>query len=209
MTQRFVVHPENPQPRLARQVAQVLRAGGIVAMPTDACYVLACAMSDKDAVGRMRAIRQLDDRHLLTLMCADLSQVSIYAQVDNRRYRFLREWTPGPYTFVLPATKEIPRRLWHPSRRTIGLRVPDSAVAHAVLEALGEPALTCTLILPDEAAPLHDADEILDRLARRIDAVVDAGGQGYEPTTVVDMTDEVPTVVRVGRGPVEAMLGGR
>ena len=206
VTQRFVVHPDNPQPRIVRQLAEVLRRGGVIALPTDACYVLACAISDKDAVTRMRAIRRLDERHLLTLMCADLRQLASYAQVDNRQYRFLREWTPGPYTFVLPATKEIPRRLWHPSRRTIGLRVPRSALVHDVLEVLGEPALTCSLILPDDDAPLHDADEVLERLARRVDAVVDAGGQGYEPTTVIEMTGDEPVVVRVGCGPVDAML---
>lgn len=207
MTQRFNVHPQNPQARLLRQAAEILRAGGLIAMPTDACYVLACVPDHKDAVDRLRAIRALDARHLLTLMCSDLSQVSVYAQVDNRRYRFLRDWTPGPYTFVLPATKETPRRLWHPSRKTIGLRVPASDVALGVLDALGSPVLCTSLIPPGETDPLHGADEILDQFAKRIDLVIDAGGQGFDPTTVIDMTGDEPQVVRVGCGPVDAMIG--
>ena len=150
MTQRFTLHPTHPQARLLRQAAEVLGAGGLVAMPTDACYVLACRLGDKAAVDRLRAIRGLDERHLLTLMCRDLSELSSYAMVDNRQYRFLKEWAPGPYTFVLNATKEVPRRLWHPSRRTIGLRVPDAPVAQGLLEAHGEPVLCSSLILPDE-----------------------------------------------------------
>jgi tRNA threonylcarbamoyl adenosine modification protein (Sua5/YciO/YrdC/YwlC family) len=206
MTQRFTVHPTNPQPRLLRQAAQVLRDGGVVAMPTDACYVLACHLDDKTAVERLRAIRGLDEKHLLTLMCRDLSELAQYAQVDNRQYRFLRDWTPGPYTFVLNATKEVPRRLWHPSRKTIGLRVPSSPVAAGLLEEHGAPLLGTSLVLPGDTDPLHDADEIVERLARRIDAVVDAGGQGYEPTTVVDLTGAEPVVTRIGCGPVEGRI---
>ena len=206
MTQRFIVHPTNPQVRLLRQAAQVLHDGGLVAMPTDACYVLACHLDDKEAVERLRAIRGLDEKHLLTLMCRDLSELATYAQVDNRQYRFLRDWTPGPYTFVLNATKEVPRRLWHPSRKTIGLRVPSSPVAAGLLEAHGAPLLGTSLVLPGDTDPLHDADEILERLARRIDAVIDAGGQGYEPTTVVDLTGDEATVIRIGCGPVEGRI---
>ena len=147
MTQRFTLHPTHPQARLLRQAAAVLGAGGLVAVPTDACYVLACRLGDKSAADRLRAIRGLDERHLLTLMCRDLSELSTYARVDNRQYRFLKDWTPGPYTFVLDATKEVPRRLCHPSRRTIGLRVPDAAVAQGLLEAHGEPVLCSSLIL--------------------------------------------------------------
>jgi len=206
MTQRFIVHPTNPQVRLLRQAAQVLHDGGLVAMPTDACYVLACHLDDKEPVERLRAIRGLDEKHLLTLMCRDLSELATYAQVDNRQYRFLRDWTPGPYTFVLNATKEVPRRLWHPSRKTIGLRVPSSPVAAGLLEAHGAPLLGTSLVLPGDTDPLHDADEILERLARRIDAVIDAGGQGYEPTTVVDLTGDEATVIRIGCGPVEGRI---
>jgi len=206
MTQRFIVHPTNPQVRLLRQAAQVLHEGGLVAMPTDACYVLACHLDDKEPVERLRAIRGLDEKHLLTLMCRDLSELATYAQVDNRQYRFLRDWTPGPYTFVLNATKEVPRRLWHPSRKTIGLRVPSSPVAAGLLEAHGAPLLGTSLVLPGDTDPLHDADEILERLARRIDAVIDAGGQGYEPTTVVDLTGDEATVIRIGCGPVEGRI---
>lgn len=209
MAQRFTVHPTHPQARLLRQAAEILRGGGLVATPTDACYVLACHLDDKDAVERLRAVRGITDKHLLTLMCRDLSELSSYAQVDNRQYRFLREWAPGPYTFVLPATKEVPRRLWHPSRKTIGLRVPASPVAQGLLEAHGEPLLCASLIMPGDDEPLHEADEIVARLARRIDLVLDAGGQSFDPTTVVDMTGDEPVVTRVGKGSVEGMVGGR
>ena len=155
MTQRFEIHPTHPQPRLVRPAAAILREGGLVVLPTDACYVLACHLADKAAVDRLRAIRAVDDRHLLTLMCRDLKELATYAQVDNRQYRFLRDWTPGPYTFVLPATREVPRRLWHPSRKTIGLRVPSSPVAAGLLEAHGAPLLGSSLILPGESDPLH------------------------------------------------------
>ena len=206
MTQRFVVHPDTPQPRLLRQAAQLLRGGGLIAMPTDACYVLACPLDDKAAVDRLRALRGVDDKHLLTLMCRDLSEVSLYAQVDNRAYRFLREWTPGPYTFVLPATRELPRRLSHPSRRTIGLRVPASPVCDGLLEALGAPVICASLLMPGETEPLHEPDDIVERLARRVDAVIDAGGQPLEPTTVVDMTGDEPMVTRVGRGRIAGRI---
>jgi tRNA threonylcarbamoyl adenosine modification protein (Sua5/YciO/YrdC/YwlC family) len=209
MTQRFELHPANPQPRLLRQAAQVLRDGGVVATPTDACYVLACRLGDRDAVERLRAIRGLDEKHLLTLMCRDLSELAVYAHVDNRQYRFLKEWTPGPYTFVLNATKETPRRLWHPSRKTIGLRVPDSPIVQGLLEAHGEPLLCASLIMPDEDDPLHDADEIVERLAGRVDLVLDAGGQPYDPTTVVDLTGDEPLVTRVGCGSVDGMIALR
>lgn len=209
MTQRFELHPANPQPRLLRQAAQVLRDGGVVAMPTDACYVLACRLDDREAVERLRAIRGLDEKHLLTLMCRDLSELAVYAHVDNRQYRFLKEWTPGPYTFVLNATKETPRRLSHPSRKTIGLRVPESPIVQGLLEAHGEPLLCASLIMPDEDDPLHDADEIAERLARRVDLVLDAGGQPFDPTTVVDLTGDEPLVTRVGCGSVDGMIALR
>jgi tRNA threonylcarbamoyl adenosine modification protein (Sua5/YciO/YrdC/YwlC family) len=174
-------------------------------LPTDACYVLACHLDDKSAVDRLRALRGIDDRHLLTLMCRDLSELAAYAQVDNRQYRFLRDWTPGAYTFVLPATKEVPRRLWHPSRKTVGLRVPDHPVVARLLEAHGAPVLSASLILPGDDRPLTDPDDAMKRLARRVDLLIDAGGQSLEPTTVIDMTGDEPQVTRVGRGPIDRM----
>ncbi len=206
MTIRFDLHPVDPQPRLLYQVSRLLADGGLIAMPTDACYVLAAAVSEKDAVERLRQLRGLGPRHLLTLMCSDLTQLAVYAQVSNRQYRFLREWTPGPYTFVLSATKETPRRLWHPSRKTIGLRVPGTPVAQGVLQALGQPLLVSSLILPGETDCLHDADEILERVGKRIDAIIDVGGQGFEPTTVIDVTGDTPVIERIGCGSVQGMI---
>jgi tRNA threonylcarbamoyl adenosine modification protein (Sua5/YciO/YrdC/YwlC family) len=207
MTQRFEVHPTHPQKRLMQQAAAILERGGLVVMPTDACYVLACRLDDKAAVDRLRALRGLDERHLLTLVCRDLKELATYAQVDNHQYRFLREWTPGAYTFVLPATREVPRRLWHPSRKTVGLRVPDHPVVAGVLAEHGAPVLASSLILPGDTEPLTDPDEAMQRLARRVDLLIDAGSQGLEPTTVIDMTGDEPVVTRVGRGPIERMTG--
>jgi tRNA threonylcarbamoyl adenosine modification protein (Sua5/YciO/YrdC/YwlC family) len=192
-----------------QQAADQLRAGAVVAMPTDACYVLACHLGDKAAVDRLRQIRAIDDKHLLTLMCRDLSELAQYAQVDNRQYRFLKEWTPGAYTFILPATKEVPRRLSHPSRKTVGLRVPASAVVQALLETLGEPVLSSTLILPGETEPLTEPDDIEHRLAKQIDLMIDGEPGRHEPTTVIDMTGDEPMVVRVGLGPIDQMTLGR
>jgi tRNA threonylcarbamoyl adenosine modification protein (Sua5/YciO/YrdC/YwlC family) len=205
VTQRFEVHPTHPQPRLLKQAATVLKEGGLLALPTDACYVLACRLDDKAAVDRMRALRGLDEKHLLTLLCRDLKELATYAQVDNRQYRFLRDWTPGAYTFILPATKEVPRRLWHPSRKTVGLRVPDHPVILGLLAEHGEPVLGTSLILPGEDEPISDPDDAMAKLARRVDVVVDAGAQGFEPTTVIDMTGDAPQVTRVGRGPIDRM----
>jgi len=205
VTQRFEIHPTHPQPRLIQQAAAILRQGGLIVLPTDACYVLACPLDHKAAVERLRALRDMDERHLLTLMCRDLSELATYAQVDNRQYRFLRDWTPGAYTFVLPATKEVPRRLWHPSRKTVGLRVPDHPVVARLLEVHAAPVLSTSLILPGDDLPLTDVDEVVQRLARRVDLVIDAGSQGFEPTTVIDMTGEEPQVVRAGRGPIDRM----
>jgi tRNA threonylcarbamoyl adenosine modification protein (Sua5/YciO/YrdC/YwlC family) len=208
VTQRFEVHPAHPQPRLLRQAAVALGGGGLLAVPTDACYVLACRLDDKDAVDRLRALRGIDERHLLTLLCRDLKELATYAQVDNRQYRFLRDWTPGAYTFVLPATKEVPRRLWHPSRRTVGLRVPDHPVVSGLLAAHGAPVLSTSLILAGDDEPICDPDAAMQRLARRIDVLIDAGAQGFEPTTVIDMTGDSPLVTRAGRGPIDRMTGG-
>ena len=206
---RFSVHPVNPQRRLMQQAADVLRSGGLVAMPTDACYVLACRLGDKAAVDRLRQIRGIDDKHLLTLMCRDLSELAQYAQVDNRQYRFLKEWTPGAYTFILPATKEVPRRLMHPSRKTVGLRVPSSATVRTLLEELGEPVLSATLILPGEGEPLSDPDDIEHRLAKLIDLMIEGEPGRLEPTTVIDMTGDEPLVARAGLGPIDAMTLAR
>ena len=205
MTQRFEIHPTHPQKRLIAQAAAVLKSGGLIVLPTDACYVLACQLDDKQAVDRLRALRGIDDRHLLTLMCRDLREVAVYAQIDNRQYRFLRDWTPGAYTFILPATREVPRRLWHPSRKTVGLRVPDHPVVAQLLEAHAAPVLTSSLILPGDELPITDAHEAMSRLAGRVDLVIDAGAQGVEPTTVIDLTGEDPQVTRAGCGPIDRM----
>lgn len=206
---RFSVHPVNPQRRLMQQAADVLRSSGLVAMPTDACYVLACRLGDKAAVDRLRHIRGIDEKHLLTLMCRDLSELAQYAQVDNRQYRFLKEWTPGAYTFILPATKEVPRRLMHPSRKTVGLRVPSSPTVRSLLEELGEPVLSATLILPGETEPLTDPEDIEHRLAKLIDLLIEGESGRHEPTTVIDMTGEEPMVARAGLGPISEMTLGR
>jgi len=202
MSQFFQIHPENPQPRLIKQAVQIVQSGGIVALPTDSCYALVCQLDDKAAVERLRRIRQVDEKHHLTLLCRDLSEISLYAKVDNRQYRMLKTATPGPYTFILEATKEVPRRLSHPSRKTIGLRVPENCIAHALLEELGQPLLGTTLILPNESDPLTDPDMIRERLEKLIDLVIDGGACSLEPTTVVDLTEEQPVLVRQGRGNV-------
>ncbi len=207
MTHILSLHPDNPQARLLRQAAESLQEGGIVATPTDACHALVWKIGDREALERVRRIRALDARHLMTLLCLDLSQLSIYAAIDTRQFRFLKEWTPGPYTFVLPATREVPKRLLHPSRRTLGVRVPQTPLLRGLLEAVGEPLLGTTLQLPGDEHPLSDSDEILERLGGRIDLVLEGGRVGLEPTTVIDLTGDQPLVVRFGCGPVEAMLG--
>jgi tRNA threonylcarbamoyl adenosine modification protein (Sua5/YciO/YrdC/YwlC family) len=200
MSQYFEVHPDNPQPRLLKQAAQILNGGGIAAIPTDSSYALVCHLDDKEAAERLRRIREVDDKHHLTLLCRDLSELSAYARVDNRQYRLLKLGTPGPYTFILEATKEVPRRLSHPSRRTIGLRVPAHRVTQELLALLGQPLLATTLIAPGDSEPMNDADAIRGRFQKALQAVVDAGACPAAPTTVVDMTVEPPLVVRVGRG---------
>ncbi|MBP9654975.1 MAG: threonylcarbamoyl-AMP synthase [Rhodocyclaceae bacterium] len=205
MAQFFSIHPEQPQPRLIRQAAEILRAGGIVAFPTDAAYSLGCRVGDADAVARIRAIREVDERHHFTLMCRDLSEIAIYARVDNAQFRLLKATTPGSYTFILEGTKELPRRILHPKRKTIGLRVPDHAVPLALLEELNEPMLTSTLLLPGDDLPLNDPEEIRDRLEKRIDLVVECGACGLEMTTIVDLTGPAPELVRAGRGALEPL----
>lgn len=200
MSQFFHIHPDNPQLRLIKQAAQIIHFGGIVALPTDSCYALVCHLDDKSAVESLRRIRGVDDKHHLTLLCRDLSEIAQYAKVDNRQYRMLKAATPGPYTFILEATKEVPRRLSHPSRKTIGLRVPENVIAHALLEELGQPLLGTTLILPGERDALTDPEEINTRLGKQIELVIDGGACSLEPTTVIDLTDDEPTLVRQGRG---------
>lgn len=204
MAQYFVIHPENPQPRLLAKAAEVLRDGGLIVIPTDSCYALACHVGDKDAMDRIREIRRVDERHHLTLMCRDLSEIAQYARVDNVQYRLLKAATPGSYTFILEGTKELPRRLLHPKRKTIGLRVPSHPVAMALLEELNEPLLTSTLLLPGDDEPLTEGWEIRDRLEGEVDLILDGGHCGTEPTTVVDLTSGTPELVRAGRGPLEA-----
>ncbi|MDH4394018.1 MAG: L-threonylcarbamoyladenylate synthase [Aquabacterium sp.] len=202
MSQYFDVHPDNPQPRLIKQAAQLLHQGGVCAVPTDSSYALVCHLDDKAAAEALRRIRQVDDKHHLTLLCRDLSELATYARVDNRQFRLLKLGTPGPYTFILEATKEVPRRLSHPSRRTIGLRVPEHKVTQALLAELGQPLLATTLIAPGETEPMNDADDILVRFQKLIAGVVDAGACPMSPTTVIDLSGEVPTLVRQGRGPL-------
>ena len=206
MSQFFQIHPENPQQRLLKQAAQIIHAGGIVALPTDSCYALVCHLDDKGAVERLRRIRGIDEKHHLTLLCRDLSEIGVYARVDNRQFRLLKAATPGPYTFILEATKEVPRRLSHPSRKTIGLRVPENRIVQALLEELGQPLLGTTLTLPGDADTLTDADSIRERLEKHIELIIDGGACSFEPTTVVDLSGAEPALLRQGRGDA-ALLG--
>jgi len=200
MSQYFRLHPDNPQPRLIKQAAQIIEGGGVVALPTDSSYALACQLDNKNAVDRVRRIRGLDERQLLSLLVRDLSELANFAPVDNRQYRLIKSVTPGPYVFVLQATKEVPRRLSHPSRKTIGLRVPDHAITLAILEELGQPLLGSTLILPGETQPLNDPEEIREKLEKQLDLVIDGGACPCEPSTVIDLTGDEPVLVRPGRG---------
>lgn len=203
MARYLAIHPEDPQPRLLAQAAEAVREGGVVAIPTDSCYALGCRLGDKDAVERIRQIRGVDDRHHLTLMCRDLSEIAQFARVDNAQYRLLKATTPGSYTFILEGTKELPRRVLHPKRKTIGLRVPDHRVAQALLEELGEPLLTSTLMLPGDEAPLTEGWEIQDRLDSQLELILDGGYCGTEPTTILDLTSLPPELIRAGRGALE------
>ena len=200
MSQYFQIHPETPQPRLVRQAVDLLRRGAVIVYPTDTCYAIGCGIGDKQAIDRIRAIRRLDDRHNFTLVCRDLSEIGTYARVDNTVYRLIKAFTPGPYTFLLPATREVPRRLQHPKRKTIGIRVPDNPVAQALLAELGEPLMSTTMQLPGDELPLSDPLEIRERLQRQVDLVIDGGMGGLEPTTVVDLVSGAPEVLREGAG---------
>lgn len=203
MSQCFVVHPTHPQRRLLTKAAEVLRDGGVVVYPTDSTYALGCRIGDKAGLDRIRAIRRLDELHHFTLVCRDLSELSHYARVDNPNYRILKRYTPGPFTFLLPATREVPRRLVHPKRRTIGLRVPANPIALGLLEALGEPIMSTSLIMPGESVPLSEPEDIRERLAKRVDLILDGGAGGLTPTTVVDLTEDSPRVTRIGLGAFE------
>ena len=205
MSQFFSVHPTHPQARLIRQAAEIVRQGGLIAYPTDSCYALGCHIGDKAAMDRLRSVRDMDDKHHLTLMCRDLSEISAYAMVDNAQYRLLKAATPGSYTFILRATREVPRRLMHPRRKTIGVRVPQHPVAHALLAELNEPMLSATLQMPGDDAPLSEAADIRARFGKDLDLILGAGHCGIVPSTVVDLTGEAPVVLRIGTGSVEAL----
>jgi tRNA threonylcarbamoyl adenosine modification protein (Sua5/YciO/YrdC/YwlC family) len=200
MSQYFEIHPENPQPRLLRQAAQIIQSGGIVAAPTDSAYALVCRLDDKAAVERLRRIRGVDEKHHLTLLVRDLSEIAQYARVDNQQYRQLKAVLPGPYTVILEATRELPRRLSHPSRKTIGIRVPENAILLGLLEENGEPLIGTTLQLPGDDHMLSDPEEVHQRLGRQIELVIDGGAGTLEPTTIVDLTGPEPELLRAGRG---------
>lgn len=206
MAQYFELHPDNPQPRLLKQAVALLAQGGVLAVPTDSSYALVCHLDDKAATDRLRRIRGVDDKHHLTLLCRDLRELAHYARVDNRQFRLLKAATPGPYTFVLEASKEVPRRVSHPARKTIGLRVPENTVLQALLELHGSALLATTLIPAEATEPLNDAQEIRRRLQHELAAVLDAGACPLEPTTVVDLTSDTPLILRQGRGDA-ALLG--
>lgn len=202
MSQYFQIHPDNPQGRLIHQATTIIREGGVIVYPTDSCYALGCHLGDKAAMERIRRIRDFDGKHHYTLVCADLSDIATYAKVDNATYRLLKSLTPGPYTFILPATREVPRRLQHAKRKSIGIRVPDHPVCNALLAALGEPIMSATLLYPGEELPPTEGWEIREQLEHQVDLVIDAGHCGVEPTTVADLSGPTPEVLRQGRGDV-------
>jgi tRNA threonylcarbamoyl adenosine modification protein (Sua5/YciO/YrdC/YwlC family) len=205
MSQYFQIHPVNPQARLIRQAVEIIRADGLIVYPTDSSYALGCHVGDKRGMERICRIRALDGKHNFTLVCRDLSEIAIYARVDNSAYRLLRSLTPGPYTFILSATHEVPRRLQNPKRKTIGIRVPDHPIAQALLAELGEPLMSSTLILPGADMPETEATAIRERLEREVDLIIDGGHCGFEPTTVIDMSEGAPRLLRQGRGAVEGL----
>ena len=206
MSQFFQIHPENPQTRLVRQAADIIRQGGLAVIPTDCAYALACRVGDKKATERVQRLRQLDARHNFTLLCRDFSELSTFAKVDNAQYRLLKAHTPGAYTFILPATKEVPRLLMNPKKRTIGIRVPDNTIAMALLEEMGEPVMTSSLIMPGDDLPLSDPYDIRQTLENQLDLIVDGGYCGFEATTVVDMTEESPVLARQGVGDASVFI---
>ena len=200
MAQFFQIHPDNPQPRLIRQAVDILRNGGVIIYPTDSSYAIGCHIGDKHALDRIRQIRRLDGKHNFTLVCRDLSEISNYTKLDNQQYRLIKSLTPGPYTFILKATKQVPKRLMHPKRKTIGIRIPDNRIALALLEDLNEPILSSTLILPGEDMPMMDPYEMKHSLEHQVDLIIDGGYCGYDPTTVIVMEDDEPWVAREGKG---------
>ena len=206
MSKFFQIHVENPQQRLIDQAVEIIKRGGVIVYPTDSGYALGCHIGDKAAMERIRDIRQVDAKHNFTLVCRDLSEIATYAKVENDAYRLIKSHTPGPYTFILKATKEVPKRLQNPKRKTIGLRVPDNLIAQALLERLGEPLMSSTLILPGEDMPLTDPYDIRDTLAHALDLIIDGGYCGFEPTTVIELTEDAPMVARVGLGGVENLM---
>lgn len=203
MSQYIEIHPQNPQPRLIRQAVDIIQSGGVIAYPTDSSYALGCRIGEKNAVERIRRIRQLDDKHNFTLVCRDLSELGLYAKVDTSTFRLIKAHTPGPYTFILNATREVPRILLHPKRRTIGVRVPEHPITQALLEELGEPLMSVSLIMPGEKESLSDPFEMRDQLDHLVDLIIDGGMGGLEPSTVVSLTDSEPEVLRVGAGDPE------
>lgn len=207
MTQFFQIHPENPQKRLIDQAVKIIRQGGVIAYPTDSGYALGCHLGDKKAIEKIKWLRSLDDKHNFTLVCSDLSEIGTYAKVDNAVFRLLKNQTPGAYTFILNATSEVPRLLLHPKRRSIGVRVPDHRITHALLETLGEPLMSVTLIPVGEELPMTDPEAIRERFGAHLDLIVDGGACHLEPTTVVDLRDLPPTIVREGRGDTAPFLG--
>jgi tRNA threonylcarbamoyl adenosine modification protein (Sua5/YciO/YrdC/YwlC family) len=196
------MHPQDPQPRMVSQVVEIVRDGGLIAYPTDSCYALGCAVGNREGIERLRQIRKLDDKHHLTLVCQDFAQLGQFVHISNTVFRLVKSATPGPYTFILPATKEVPRRLWHPRKRTVGVRIPRHVVAHALLDRLGEPLVSTTLLLPGDEEPMTQGWEIKERLDHQIEAVVDSGEGGTTPTTVIDLSEDEPEVLRVGGGGV-------
>ncbi len=200
MTQYFNIHPENPQGRLVSQAADIIRHGGLAIYPTDSCYALGCHLGEKEAIDRIRQIRQLDKHHNMTLLCRDLSDIAAYAKVSNSAYRLIKSLTPGPYTFLLRATKDVPRRLQHPKRKTIGLRVPENQIVQALLETLGEPMLSTSLILSQDDIPLSELEEMRESLNNQVDVIIDGGACGIEATTVIDLLESEPIIVRQGKG---------
>ena len=205
MARLIEIHPKDPQPRLVAAVVQAIRAGALIAYPTDSTYAFGCHIGDKRAMERIRRIRRTDKQHHFTLVCKDLSEISLYARVDNWAYRLVKSMTPGPYTFILPATREVPKRLQNPKRRTVGLRVPDHPLVQAMLDSLGEPIMSSTLLLPEDDTPLTDPHDIEARIGRQVDVIIDAGPTGIEPTTVIDLSHGSVEILRVGLGDVSAL----
>ncbi|MCH7696015.1 MAG: threonylcarbamoyl-AMP synthase [Proteobacteria bacterium] len=206
MTRYFTIHPDDPQPRLISQTAAILRHGGVIVYPTDSCYALGCLAMDKTAVDRIIRIRRLNPKHNMTLICSNLSDISTYAKLDNAAFRLIKRLTPGPYTFLLKATKDVPKRLWHPQRKTIGLRVPDHAVVRDILDSLGEPMLSTSLILPDEQLPETEPEQIYKRIGNVVDLIIEGGVCGFDPTTVLDLTGPDLEVIRKGRGDITGLI---